>query len=98
MKMLINAVARAAIFAAPIASFAQSQQPVTRAEIKTELKQLESVGYNPATATDAFYPSDIQAAEARVQAKYPGAQTDTTGYGSSANGSSQTGSNAPAAQ
>ncbi len=86
MKSLIKAVALVVVIAAPVASFAQSEQPLTRAEVKAQLVQIEQAGYNPAIATDSTYPADIQAAEARVAAQH-----DTTGYGSSANGSSQTG-------
>jgi FlaG/FlaF family flagellin (archaellin) len=98
MKSLIKAVAIAAVLAAPVASFAQaSQQPATRAEVKSELIQLEHAGYNPATSNDVTYPSDIQAAERRVQAENPAvAQTqepvaDTSGYGGAMSGSSQSG-------
>ncbi|MDI7047487.1 DUF4148 domain-containing protein, partial [Escherichia coli] len=53
MKSLIKAVAIAAILAAPVASFAQSsQQPLTRAEVRRQLIQLELAGYNPATSND----------------------------------------------
>ncbi|MFM0738845.1 DUF4148 domain-containing protein [Paraburkholderia xenovorans] len=98
MKSVIQALALAVVLAAPVASFAQSEQPLTRAEVKDQLRQLEAVGYNPAVATDSTYPADIQAAEARVAARNSAtAQNDSTGYGSSANGSSQTGANAPAA-
>ncbi|MEX3763905.1 DUF4148 domain-containing protein [Paraburkholderia phenoliruptrix] len=96
MKTLVRAVALAVVLAAPAASFAQSEQPLTRAEVKAQLKQIEQAGYNPATAVDANYPADIQAAEARVAAQNAMAQSDTTGYGSTATGSSQTGSGAPA--
>ena len=92
MKSLIKAVALVVVLAAPVAAFAQSEQPLTRAEVKAQLVQIEQAGYNPAIATDATYPADIQAAEARVAAEH-----DTTGYGSPANGSSQTGATAPAA-
>jgi opacity protein-like surface antigen len=92
MKSLIKAVALVVVFAAPAASFAQSEQPVTRAEVKAQLKQLEQVGYNPAVATDSTYPSDIQAAEARVAAQNNAA----TGYGPASAGSSETGSGVPA--
>jgi hypothetical protein len=92
MKSLIKAVALAVVIAAPVASFAQSEQPLTRAEVRAQLVQIEQAGYNPAVATDSTYPADIQAAEARVAVQH-----DTTGYGSSANGSSQTGATAPAA-
>ncbi|MGF6774768.1 hypothetical protein P3T18_007289 [Paraburkholderia sp. GAS199] len=98
MKSLIQAVALAVILAAPVASFAQSEQPLTRAEVKAQLSQIEAAGYNPARAVDSTYPADIQAAEARVAAQNSAtAQADTTGYGPAANGSSQTGSNTPAA-
>ncbi|WGS54367.1 DUF4148 domain-containing protein [Paraburkholderia sp. D15] len=92
MKSLVNTIALAVAFAAPVAAFAQAdQQPLTRAEVKAQLKQLEAVGYNPAVATDATYPADIQAAEARVAAQ------NATGYGSPSGGTSQTGTNAPMA-
>lgn len=92
MKSLIKAVALVVVLAAPVASFAQSEQPLTRAEVKAQLVQIEKAGYNPAVATDSTYPADIQAAEARVAA-----QNATTGYGPSVNGSSQTGTPAAAA-
>jgi hypothetical protein len=89
MKSLIKAVAIAAVFAIPAVSFAQTNQPVTRAEVRAQLVQLEQAGYNPSTANDENYPVNIQAAEARVAAK--NGQTDTSGYGSAANGSVQSG-------
>jgi hypothetical protein len=89
MKSLIQAVALAALIAAPVASFAQSEQPITRAEVKAEVQQLEQAGYNPAAARDPQYPADIQAAEARVSAMK--GQGDTSGYGSSTGGTSQSG-------
>jgi hypothetical protein len=89
MKSLIQAVALAALIAAPVASFAQSEQPITRAEVKAEVQQLEQAGYNPAAARDPQYPADIQAAEARVSAMK--GQGDTSGYGSPMGGSSQAG-------
>jgi type II secretory pathway pseudopilin PulG len=98
MKSLIKAVAIAAVLAAPVAAFAQaSQQPVTRADVRNQLIQLEQAGYNPANSSDPTYPADIQAAEHRVEAQNPAiAQTqepvaDTSGYGGAASGSSQAG-------
>ncbi|MEM5435742.1 DUF4148 domain-containing protein [Paraburkholderia diazotrophica] len=94
MKSLIKAVAIAAVLAAPVVSFAQSNQPVTRAQVRSELIQLEKAGYNPATASDPTYPADIQAAEARVQAQNGAvaqAPTADTGYGPATSGSSQSG-------
>jgi hypothetical protein len=98
MKSLIKAVAIAAVLAAPVAAFAQSNdQPMTRAEVRNQLIQLEQAGYNPGASNDPNYPADIQAAEARVQAQNPAvAQTqepvaNTSGYGGAVSGSSQAG-------
>jgi len=95
-RTLIQAAFVAALVAAPALSFAQVQGngPVTRAEVKSELIQLEKAGYNPATANDATYPSDIQAAEARVSQQQGLAQApaaETSGYGPSTSGSAQSG-------
>ncbi|ANB72151.1 hypothetical protein AYM40_07055 [Paraburkholderia phytofirmans OLGA172] len=84
MKSLIQAVVVAAALAAPIVSFAQSNAPVTRAQVRAELVQLEKAGYNPARGEDPNYPADIQAAEAKVAA-----QNDAVG--GVAGGSSQSG-------
>jgi Domain of unknown function (DUF4148) len=93
MKSLIQAVVVAAVLAAPVASFAQSNAPVTRAQVRAELVQLEKAGYNP-NANDPEYPSNLQAAQARVVAQNDAAQT--TSYGASASGSAQSGRVAPA--
>jgi hypothetical protein len=42
---------------------------VTRAEVRHELEELESVGYRP-TPNDLYYPYDLQAAEQRLEAKH----------------------------
>ncbi len=96
MKSVMQAVALAVVLAAPVASFAQSDQPLTRADVKAQLKQIEQAGYNPAVATEASYPADIQAAEARVAGQNAMAPAGTTGYGPSTAGSSETGSHVPA--
>ncbi|WP_186080912.1 DUF4148 domain-containing protein [Burkholderia gladioli] len=81
MKSLVYAAVVASVLAAPVASFAQSNQPVTRAEVHAQLVQLEQAGYNP-VASDAQYPRDIQAAEARVQqSQQTLTHADTSGYG-----------------
>ncbi|HEY4802612.1 MAG TPA: DUF4148 domain-containing protein [Paraburkholderia sp.] len=96
-RTLIQAAFIAALAAAPALSFAQAQSdaPKTRAEVKAELIQLEKAGYNPATANDASYPGDIQAAEARVTQQEGLAQqapaAETSGYGPSTSGSAQSG-------
>jgi hypothetical protein len=89
MKALISAVVVAVAIAAPVASFAQSnEQPLTRAQVRADLVQLEKAGYDPLSdRTD--YPKNIQAAEARVHAQNVAAQADTSGYGAQATGSTQ---------
>jgi hypothetical protein len=68
MKNLICAIL-ATVLIAPAVSFAQtSNAPVTRAEVRAELVQLEQAGYRP-NAKQNHYPDEIQAAEARVQAQ-----------------------------
>lgn len=91
MKSLIQAVAIAAVLAVPVASFAQSNQPLTRAQVRAQLVQLENAGYSPARGRDPYYPEDIQAAEAKVAAQNGTAQAEATGYGPSAGGTTQSG-------
>jgi len=90
MKSFIEAAVIAALIAAPLAAFAQSnQQPLTRAEVRADLARVEKAGYNP---NDWYhYPANIQAAEARIAADN---KADATAYGSSSNGSSQAGQRA----
>jgi len=84
MKSLVQAVVIAATLAAPVAVFAQSNQPVTRAQVREELVQIEKAGYNPARSNPNEYPANIQAAEARVAAQ-------NSAVGGVAAGSSQQG-------
>jgi len=86
MKFLIQAVVVAAAIAAPVAVFAQSSQPITRAQVRAELIELEKAGYNPAHGEDPNYPADIQAAAAKVAAQHA-----ASGFGGSVNGSSAAG-------
>jgi len=48
MNKFIGIAAVALAFAAPVASFAQSNQPLTRAEVREQIVQLEKAGYNQA--------------------------------------------------
>jgi Domain of unknown function (DUF4148) len=86
MKSLIQAVVVAAALAAPVAAFAQANPPVTRAQVRAELIQLEKAGYNPSRGQDPYYPADLQAAEAKVAA-----QNAARGVGGVAGGSSDAG-------
>ncbi|SAL10142.1 membrane protein [Caballeronia peredens] len=81
IQSLIVAVA----VALPALSFAQSNQPVTRAEVRAQLIELEQAGYDP-SSDQTQYPRNIEAAQARLDA-----QKGVTAYGASANGSSVSG-------
>ncbi|MEM5424706.1 DUF4148 domain-containing protein [Paraburkholderia ferrariae] len=84
MKSLVQAVVIAAALAAPVAVFAQSNQPVTRAQVRVDMVQVEKAGFNPARSNPNEYPANVQAAEARVAAQ-------NSAVGGVNNGSSQAG-------
>ncbi|MBC8747300.1 MULTISPECIES: DUF4148 domain-containing protein [Paraburkholderia] len=88
---LIQSLIVAALVAAPVVSFAQSQpqQALTRAEVRAELVQLEKAGYNPAS-DNTQYPQNIEAAQARISAGH-----DAAAYGGVSNGNSVAGSHVP---
>ena len=90
MKSLIQAVVVAAALAAPVAVFAQSNQPLTRAEVKAQLVQLEQTGWRPGAGDRTTYPAQIQAAEAKVAAE----NGSTSGVGGAVSGSSESGARA----
>ena len=50
MKTLIR-VAVVALALSPILSFAQSNEPVTRAQVRADLVELEQAGYDPSNGT-----------------------------------------------
>ncbi|MCF7697327.1 MULTISPECIES: DUF4148 domain-containing protein [Mycetohabitans] len=84
MKSMFYAAVAASVFAVPIASFAQANAPLTRAQVQAELAQLEKAGYQPGLASP-YYPADIQAAEARLSAQ------QTSSVGGVATGASRSG-------
>ncbi|KXU92994.1 hypothetical protein CR51_30000 [Caballeronia megalochromosomata] len=72
----------------PFSAFAQtSGSQVTRAEVRADLAQLESVGYRPSTH-DADYPNALMSAEAKVAAM----QGHDGAYGGDQGGTQQVGS------
>jgi Domain of unknown function (DUF4148) len=86
-KALFPAIIIASAFTAPAVVFAQSNAPVTRAQVEAQLAQLERAGYNPAS-DQTQYPANIQAAEQRVAAQNG---TADTSYGPSTSGTSDAG-------
>ena len=94
MKSLVRVVFIATLIAAPLSAFSQSSQPVTRAQVRAELIQLESAGWKPTAGRDPNYPGDIQAAEARVAAQNNAKRSAYSGYGAIEGGTSQSGQRA----
>ncbi|SAK89417.1 membrane protein [Caballeronia catudaia] len=68
MKQIFLTAALAVLASSPIASFAQTDAPVTRAQVRAELADLERAGYKP-IPDDVEYPVRLQKAEARLQAE-----------------------------
>ena len=67
--IVVLAVIGATLAALPTLADAQPVQGgLTRAQVKANLAQLESVGFHPG-ARDPHYPGNIQAAEARLHAR-----------------------------
>jgi hypothetical protein len=64
-KIAVAIVVTYASGAIPMDAYAQSNQPLSRAQVRAELVQLENAGYNPG-AKDNRYPEKLQAAEAKV--------------------------------
>ena len=70
MKTFICAAIAASVLGIPAAAFAQqANAPITRAQVRAELLELEQAGYNPG-GSDWNYPNDLQAAEQRIQANH----------------------------
>lgn len=89
MKTLAGVIALSLIIGVPTVGFGRtSNDPVTRAQVRAELVQLEHAGYKPSRTQ---YPSDIQAAEARVAAQSPATGNAEAAYGGTATGTSQAG-------
>ncbi|KND59487.1 hypothetical protein BVER_03262c [Candidatus Burkholderia verschuerenii] len=86
-KSIVPALVIASALAAPAFAQAADNAPVTRAEVKAQLVQLEQAGYNP-VSDHTTYPANIQAAEARVDAQPAAADASFGGVsdGASASG------------
>jgi len=86
MKSFIKVVVALA-FAAPVVSFAESnQQSLTRAQVRADVVKAEQAGYGP-TAWADFPEGEVQAAEYRTAVHKAAA----SGYGADWSGVSQSG-------
>jgi hypothetical protein len=90
-KMLAGFALAAATLSAPVLSFAQSEAPVTRAEVRADLVRVEQAGYTPGQ-NDIDYPADIQAAEAKIASQDGQQLTNQAVGGVAQNGNSASGS------
>lgn len=84
MKTLVHTVCAVAVMAVPIASLAQSDGALTRAQVQAEIAQLQQAGFNPANANTVDFPANMPAAAGN-------AADQSSGYGPATNGSSQMG-------
>jgi hypothetical protein len=89
-KMIVGLALVAATLSAPLLSFAQSNAPLTRAEVHADLIRVEQAGYTPG-ANDINYPADIQAAEAKIAAQNDQQLTNHAVGGVTQNGSTASG-------
>jgi hypothetical protein len=89
MKSSIRILLVASLLSAPLAAFAQTNAPLTRAQVQDELVQLRNAGYN-GNGSDTSYPVELQAVLARVAAQQQAAP-NTSSYGMESGGSSQAG-------
>lgn len=97
-KMIVGLAVAVAILGAPVLSFAQSNGPVTRAEVRADLVRVERAGYNPSRGADVNYPDDIQAAESKIAAQDDQQLVANAVGGVAQNGSSASGGASHTAQ
>jgi len=91
MKLLKQAAIVAALTGLSAAAYAQtavqSNEPATRAEVRQDLRNVESEGYRPGDGDRTKYPANVQAAERRLSDQ----QGQNQGYGGVATGTSSSG-------
>jgi hypothetical protein len=87
ISVLVQAISVAVALAAPAVTFAQSSAPLTRAQVRAELVQLEKAGYRTGDGDQTTYPAQLQQAEARVAHE----NAVSSGYGGTVSGSSASG-------
>jgi hypothetical protein len=87
MKLSIKAIIAAATVLLPALAFAQSNVPLTRAQVRAQLIELEKAGYNPVDDCTGDCPEGLARAEAVAQK-----QTEANAaYGPALNGTVQAG-------
>ncbi|WP_330727768.1 DUF4148 domain-containing protein [Burkholderia multivorans] len=93
MKTQLIAALLVAVSAAVAAPAFADESALTRAQVRTELVQLEAAGYAPGRANDPHYPADLEAALSRIQTNAPASvSASASAYGSDAAPVAQSGS------
>lgn len=93
MNTTFRAIAFLLAVSVPAIAFPQtSNGALTRAQVRSELVQLEHAGYKPSRA---HYPANIRAAEARIAAQSSGSGNAGTANGGTAAGIPQSGQRIP---
>ncbi|WP_431823801.1 DUF4148 domain-containing protein [Burkholderia sp. F1] len=87
---ILAALVIAGTLAAPAVAHADAQA-LSRAQVRAELAQLRAAGYDPSRGEDANYPTEIQAAEARIAARRDANANASSYGGSNMAGSSEAG-------
>lgn len=88
MNLSIKTAFVAAVALVPALAFAESSGPLTRAQVRAELIQLEKAGYNPLADCQGDCPEGLRRAEAAVARQQNNANSD---YGPGLNGTVQSG-------
>ncbi|GAB5097545.1 DUF4148 domain-containing protein [Caballeronia sp. HLA56] len=88
MNQSINAVLIAIATLTSTGALAQSAEPLTREQVRTELLQLENAGYNPANNCTGDCPGSLRHAEAILTRQQRSARA---GYSQLFDGSEQSG-------
>jgi hypothetical protein len=88
MKLSIKAILVAATVLVPAFAFAESSGPLTRAQVRAQLVELERAGYNPGADCAGDCPEGLHRAEAVVAQRQTNANT---AYGPDSNGTVQAG-------
>ncbi|HEY1608389.1 MAG TPA: DUF4148 domain-containing protein [Paraburkholderia sp.] len=88
MKLSIKAAFVSAIVLVPVLAFAQSNAPLSRAQVRAQLAQLEKAGYNPGADCVGNCPESLEHAEAVLAQQQANANA---AYGSAMNGTAQSG-------
>lgn len=88
MNLSIKAAFVTAVALLPALAFAQSNEPLTREQVRAQLIELEKAGYNPLADCTGDCPEGLLRAEARVAQQRANANA---GYGPALNGTVESG-------